>query len=80
MEEQIEELTLLLMFLTSWQENMGNKQNPLIVNRTWKGYDFDIINTLVEKDEIRGSVRSKSVILTPQGMNRARALKKKYLA
>ncbi|MBE0434112.1 hypothetical protein IBX73_11700, partial [candidate division WOR-3 bacterium] len=45
----------------------------------WKGYPFEIINALVDKDDLRGSSRAKSVMITEQGAKRAEQLKKKYL-
>jgi len=79
MEQQIEDLTLLLMYLTSWEENVGTKKNPIKVRRSWKGYPFEVIHTLIEKGDLRGSFRAKSVMLTEQGVKRAEQLKKKFL-
>jgi hypothetical protein len=79
MERQIEELTLLLVYLTSWEENVGTKKKQIKVLHSWKGYPFEVINTLVEKDDLRGSFHAKSVMLTEQGVKRAERLKKKYL-
>ena len=39
MEEQIKELTLLLLYLNSWIE----KEPYGEFHRAWKGYDFDIL-------------------------------------
>ena len=46
MPEQIQELTLLLMYLTSWQERrtIGLRRKPhktddMLLRRCWKGYD-----------------------------------------
>lgn len=75
MEETVKELTLLLMYLTSWEEDVGFAQ----ARRTWKGYDFDIINELTDEDLISGSHRSKSVYLTDEGIKMAEQLAKKYL-
>jgi hypothetical protein len=79
MDRQLEELTLLLIYLTGWEENVGTKKNPINVLRSWKGYPFDVIKSLVEKDDLRGSFRAKSVMLTEEGIKRAEQLKKKYL-
>jgi len=79
MERQIEELTLLLVYLTSWEENTGTKKNPINVLRSWKSYPFEVINSLVDKDDLRGSYRAKSVMLTEQGIKHAEQLKYKYL-
>ena len=48
MEEQIEELTLLLLYLTSWTE----KEPYGEYQRAWKGYDFDILNKLHRNQHI----------------------------
>lgn len=46
MSEQIQELTLLLMYLTSWQESSTpglrrkpHKTDDTLLRRCWKGYD-----------------------------------------
>lgn len=75
MDETVKELTLLLMYLTSWKEDVGFTE----VRRTWKGYPFEIINELTDEDLISGSHRSKSVYLTEEGVNIAEQLAKKYL-
>ena len=74
-EPVIEELTLLLIALTSWKE----KITGIDVTRAWKGYDFDMLNALTEKGYISGSKRSKLVILTDEGLKKANELIKKYL-
>ncbi len=79
MEQQIEELTLLLIYLTSWEEDLGTKKNPIKVLRSWKGYPFDMISSLIERDDLSGSFRAKSVMLMEQGVTRAEQLKEKYL-
>ena len=45
----------------------------------WKGYDFDVLNQLDEKDYIRqGSHRSKSMYITKEGEAKAKELMEKY--
>jgi hypothetical protein len=84
-EEVIADLTLLLMYLTSWEEEIkspGRDKKPAVlakIRRTWKGYPFETINMLVDHEYLRGSFRAKSVILTEKGIARADDLKKKYL-
>lgn len=75
MEQTVKELTLLLMYLTSWKEDVGVAE----IRRTWKGYTFDTINELIEEDLISGSNRSKSVYFTDEGIKAAEQLVKKYL-
>jgi hypothetical protein len=72
--EKIKELTLMLIHLTSWEENeFGMKYR-----RSWKGYDFDILDELTEEDLIRGGQRSKSVMITDEGVKKAKELLKQY--
>ena len=75
MDETVKELTLLLMYLTSWKEDAGFTE----ARRTWKEYPFEIINELTDEDLISGSLRSKSVYLTDEGIKLAEQLVKKYL-
>lgn len=74
MEEKIKELTLLLLYLTSWKES----DLPGEMRRSWKGYPFEILNDFTDQDFIRGSIKSKSVYLTATGIKEAQALVKKY--
>ena len=66
MEEKIKELTLLLLYLTSWNES----DLPEEMRRSWKGYPFETLNELTNEDLIRGSFRSKSVYLTETGLRK----------
>lgn len=74
MEQEIKELTLLLLYLTSWKE----EDLPGEMRRSWKGYPFEILDELREEDFIRGSNRSKSTYLTETGIEKAKILAKKY--
>lgn len=75
MEKEIKELSLLLLYLTSWKESDFHDE----LRRSWKGYPFDTLNELTDEDLIRGSIRSKSVYLTEAGIKKAEELMKKYL-
>ncbi|AOT71808.1 DUF6429 family protein [Geosporobacter ferrireducens] len=75
-EKAIKELTILLMYLTRFNERDRFSSN---LDMAWKGYDFDIINELDKEDYIRqGSHRSKSVAITEEGMKLAKELLLKY--
>lgn len=76
MNQVIEDLTLLLIYLMSWTEKMSF---GFRAQRAWKGYDFDTLDALVEKGYIYGSKRAKSVYLTEEGIERARNLEKRIL-
>lgn len=63
-ESLIEEAVLAL--LVTFSADNGN---------TWKGYDFEITNRLQEHGFIRDPVnKSKSIWLTPEGMERGRQI------
>jgi DNA-binding PadR family transcriptional regulator len=72
-QEQISKLTLLLLYLTSWQE----KEFGTTIQRSWKGYDFDVLNKLEEDGLISQSKTAKSVYFTEKGMEAARELEQK---
>lgn len=83
MEKNIEELTLLLMYLTSWKEDgfiVDDKGFPkdAKIRTCWKGYSFDVINKLTDKNYLYFS-KGKSVTLTPEGEKLAKQLIHKYL-
>lgn len=73
-EDQIlEDLVLLLLYTYSWKEKAAEK---LCVTRSWKGYDFGTLDSLAMKGYISGSHNTKSVIITEDGLERARRFKK----
>ncbi|MCK5767626.1 MAG: hypothetical protein KAH35_04545 [Candidatus Atribacteria bacterium] len=51
MDETIKELTLLLIYLTSWKEDA----NLIKVQRSWKGYPFETLDELNEEEYIDGN-------------------------
>ena len=72
-QKTIHDLTLMLIYLTSWKE----KREP--ARRAWKGYDFDVLNGLVDEGLLYDtSHRSKSTYLTPEGEGEAQALLERY--
>jgi hypothetical protein len=75
MDETIKELTLLLIYLTSWKEDVG----LIKVQRSWKGYPFEALDELNEEGYINGNKRAKSVYLTEEGLGKAKELMKKYM-
>jgi len=75
MDKTIKELTLLLIYLTSWQEDVGFTK----VQRSWKGYPFEVLDELNEEGYIDGSKHAKSVYLTEEGLSKAKELMKKYI-
>lgn len=75
----IEELTLLLLYLTAWEEEPFKGIKAF---RSWKGYPFEILDVLQEKGYIsqaKYKSKSKSVLLTEKGVKLAKQLENKYL-
>ncbi len=68
--DQISKLTLLLIYLTGWEE----KEFGVTAYRAWKGYDFNILNKLEEDGFIAQSKTAKSVYLTEEGLKLAKQL------
>lgn len=72
MKENLKELTLLILYLQSWKERMET------LPRSWKGYDFDILNELSDEGMTIDSKRTKFVLLTEEGISRAKEISEKY--
>ncbi|SFC84508.1 DUF6429 family protein [Bacillus sp. UNCCL81] len=75
MQELIDDLTLLLLYLTAFEENTVLDETTL---RSWKGYPFDTLNKLSDNNLIFFSNRAKSVYLTEDGIELANKLLQKY--
>ncbi len=83
MEKIVEELTLLLMYLSSWEEDgyvadENDMPKAAKIKTCWKGYDFGIINKLTDENYLYYS-KGKSVFLTPKGEELAKKLISKYI-
>ncbi|MDO9490937.1 DUF6429 family protein [Acetobacterium sp.] len=75
-EKAIKELTMVLMYLTRFNESDRFGSN---LDISWKGYDFGIIDELDEEDYVRqGNHRSKSVAITEEGIKLSQSLLHKY--
>ena len=85
MNERIDELTLLLMYLTSWdEENLFYDENGNldkgVTKNAWKVYSFDAINKLTDKGYLYPTkYKNKSVTLTKEGEKLAESLMGKYI-
>ena len=71
----IEELTLLLLYLCSWEERV---LPDFTVHRAWKGYLFEVLDALEEQGYINQTRRAKSVTLTEEGVRQAQELEARY--
>ena len=76
-EQTMTELTLLLLYLASWEEEPF--RGAPTIRRSWKTHRFEILDALVEKGLLTSTHRSKSIGFTADGLAKARALQKKYL-
>ena len=74
MEDIRKELTLMLLYLNSWEEGEPGYK----YRRSWKGYDFGDLNTLAEDELIIDGRRSKSIALSVEGEARAAELLQKH--
>jgi hypothetical protein len=77
MEKKIQELCLLLMFLTGWEEESRQKSGEKVF-RAWKGYLFEVLNRLADEKMIIQFANAKSIILTEAGKQKAQQLKAQY--
>ena len=85
-KDTVKDLTLMLMYLTSWEESLvpelhKKPDRPGFhpqIRRTWKGYDFGILNELTDEGLVNAGNRSKSASFTDEGMAKALELLKQY--
>jgi len=68
-----QDLTLMLLYLNSWEEN-----GFYPVKRSWKGYDFGDLDSLIEQEFIDGKRSSKSVYFSEKGVEEAERLLREY--
>ena len=79
MDKNIEELTLLLKYLTLQEEEANPFEDTF--KKCYKGYDFDAINKLTNKGYLyQSKYKNKSVTFTKKGEEFAKKLKEKYLS
>ncbi|HBR08034.1 MAG TPA: transposase [Clostridiales bacterium] len=73
-KQAIKELTLMLLYLTA----QPDRDYPQALPRSWKGYDFGVLNELSDDGCIVDGKRSKSVGITEDGERQAKGLLLKY--
>lgn len=84
--DAIKDLTLMLMYLTSWEENLAPDLRKMPdrpgfrfqIRRTWKGYDFDVLDELTDEGLVNAGGRSKSASFTDKGEAKAWELLREY--
>jgi hypothetical protein len=77
-DEKVKDLNLLLIYLTSWEEDKRNGEPGEKIFRAWKGYLFEILDDLQRNKLIRQYPKALSLILTDEGKRKAEEVKKKY--
>jgi len=70
-QEQLEDLTLLMIFLQSWKEKLFDGTEIL---RAWKGYDFNVLNKLNDKEFVNDKPGNKSLYLTEKGIKKSKEI------
>ena len=75
LQEMVSELSLLLIYLTSWEESVSSNLN---LRKAWKGYTFETLNELEDRGLLHQSRKAKSVMLTDEGIALARDLLKRF--
>ena len=75
-EQRIVDLSLLLLFLNSWEEDgFDYDENEELVKkkfrRTWKDCSYDVLKILDERGYIFNSYKSKSIVITDAGVQKA---------
>lgn len=74
-KQAIEELSLMLIYLTRFQDDNENCQ---YLESSWKGYDFGTLNELENKELLFQPKKSKCVYLSEEGKEAARRLLVEY--
>ncbi len=78
-DQELEDLSLLVLYLSSWEEKIKTPAEDVKVRRAWKGILFEVIDKLQEDGLISGSTGAKSIYLTDDGIKRAKKLEDKFL-
>jgi hypothetical protein len=78
--ETIKDLTLMLLYLTSWKDMVGSskKDKAAIPLQSWKGYDFAALDALKAEELIFGTDKEKAVYFTDEVIARAKELLAEY--
>lgn len=70
-QEKVQQTVLALLYLTSFNDEIGV--------RSWKGYDWEVMNLLHEKGYISNpATKAKSVAFTEEGAKKGKELSKQF--
>jgi hypothetical protein len=73
--EQISELTMLLIYLTGWEEDAKRSKTNKKVFRAFQGYRYEALQELENQGLIRLTPGGKSLTVTEKGKKEAEELK-----
>jgi len=72
--DKVDEMVMALLYLTIWEEAAWGA-------RAWKSHDWDVLDRLHAKGYISDPKgKEKSVVLSPEGLRRARELFEQHFA
>jgi len=74
-DQRAKDLSLLLILLTGWEEERRNGAPGEKIFRAWKGYSYEIMDSLQKDKLIYQPMKAKSLILTEDGRKRAEELR-----
>lgn len=77
MDQKIKDLSLLLLYLSGWEEDSRKDPGKKIV-RSWKGYLFEVLNELQDEDLVYQIKDAKSLIIKDEGIKKAIELKERF--
>lgn len=69
------DLTLSLAYLCSWEEKGIEGET---IHRAWKGFDFGVLDKLMEEGLIDFSYKAKSLFITKEGEAKAKELLSRF--
>lgn len=74
-EQAVEELSLMLLYLTRFHDN---NEFCRYMEPSWKGYDFEVLNRLEQEEYLYQPKKTKISYLSEAGKERARKLLEEY--
>lgn len=74
-EQAVEELSLMLLYLTRFHDN---NKFCRYMEPSWKGYDFEVLNRLEQEEYLYQPKKTKISYLSEAGKERARKLLEEY--
>jgi Domain of unknown function (DUF6429) len=77
-KELIVQLTLMLAYLSAWDENYHKKFGNRPMLKAWKGYAFEVLDELESCGWITKSNTAKSIRVTDAGIKQAEEWMKVY--